>query len=92
MTNRMSSASIKMARSRALRRQQRCCALCGLPLVNKPGRQNSATLDHIIPSSIGGPNRDWNFQALCLPCNEAKSDNIVIEWDQGEDHGRAEIS
>lgn len=41
--------------------------------INKDGQQILMTRDHIIPSAYGGPNRPWNFQTMCLPCNEKRA-------------------
>jgi len=42
------------------------CACCGFPL------GNDFHLDHIVPSALGGPNRDSNIQLLRRKCNMSK--------------------
>ena len=36
-------------------------------------------IDHVIPTSKGGPNDDTNLQLLCGHCNKIKSDNTMEE-------------
>lgn len=31
--------------------------------------QNSATVEHLIPRSLGGPTQAWNLAAACYRCN-----------------------
>lgn len=43
------------------------CHYCGKKL-----RSGQATVDHVIPSSKGGPNCASNFVLACEPCNTSK--------------------
>lgn len=36
------------------------------------GEEILMTRDHVMPSSLGGPNELYNSQTLCMPCNCAK--------------------
>ena len=36
--------------------------------------------DHIIPTSKGGPNDEWNRVAACDRCNRFKGDRNPWEW------------
>lgn len=57
-----------------LRESQRYrCAICGAAFDGKVAE----TLDHIIPWRLGGdPPEGSNWQILCKPCNDGKSDLI----------------
>lgn len=50
------------------------------------------TIDHKIPVSKGGSNRDENLQTMCSPCNHQKADTMgavnQIRW-PSEDELRA---
>lgn len=48
-------------------RQGNKCAACQEPL-----NPNLVELDHIKPSSKGGPDGMWNREVLCIECNRAK--------------------
>ena len=37
------------------------------------------TIDHVVPWSKGGPNRQANYQLLCPPCNKLKADGTHAE-------------
>lgn len=52
------------ALKKLLKRQGGQCALCGQLVA-----RNNANLDHIIPTSQGGPDRFWNLQATHKRCN-----------------------
>ena len=39
-------------------------------------RMDAEEWDHIFPHSWGGPNEDWNFQALCKLHNRMKSSSL----------------
>ncbi len=56
-----------------------------------------ATLDHIVPTTRGGSDRDDNVVPSCMPCNSSKNDRIwPDEWVPGIDNAtfifRAEIT
>ncbi len=69
-----------------LRRQDDCCAQCGVPfgvVVTKPyyGRLvGPFELDHVVPIALGGPDVLANLEALCVPCHKlkTKSDHASI--------------
>lgn len=49
------------------------CQYCGTSVT-----KNSATLDHVIPTSLGGRHTWENCTTSCSPCNSKKSDNTEI--------------
>lgn len=53
-----------LMRRRKTKSQRGICPLCGRSLV-----WWKATLDHIIPRSKGGPDAEWNLQAVHNKCN-----------------------
>jgi 5-methylcytosine-specific restriction endonuclease McrA len=55
-------------RKRVFNRDGNKCLQCG--------RTWGLTLDHIIPRSRGGTNRQNNLQTLCHPCNQRKADTL----------------
>ena len=65
-------------RQRLFEAQEARCAACQVkwPLRGFYGLH----LDHIQPLSRGGSNHDDNIQLLCQPCNTAKSDRTMEEF------------
>lgn len=55
-------------RTRVLDRDAWTCQYCGARLFTN----EEATIDHIIPVSLGGSNEDSNLRAACQPCNTTK--------------------
>lgn len=54
-------------------RQNGRCSACGIPLTGGV----EETLDHILPWRLGGdPEGATNWQLMCRPCNEGKSDLV----------------
>lgn len=54
--------------NKILERDGAKCKLCG--------RQDTLTIDHIIPLSKGGSNNQKNLQILCEGCNKKKGKKI----------------
>lgn len=50
----------------------RPCAICGIKLTRQ-----EATVDHIIPRSLGGLNTADNYQITCKPCNDRKGNGSL---------------
>lgn len=59
----------------ALRDCSHRCAYCGTRL-----DVDTATLDHVYPSSKGGPNLSGNLVAACGTCNRMKGDLLPAEF------------
>jgi 5-methylcytosine-specific restriction endonuclease McrA len=61
------------------------CQLCGLKVLMKGKRcrktrrlhPRTASLDHIIPMSKGGPHTELNVQCACLACNVRKNARMI---------------
>lgn len=43
--------------------------------IDAEGDEVLMTKDHIVPTSLGGPNHISNYQPMCEPCNIEKADN-----------------
>ena len=50
------------------------CSWCEQPL---PSDLSSVQIDHIIPRAHGGPDEDWNLQAMHWDCNLSKFDQVT---------------
>jgi 5-methylcytosine-specific restriction endonuclease McrA len=63
-----------------LERDRWRCRLCGQPIDRSlPGRHPlSASVDHIVPISQGGPHTEENMQAAHLCCNSAKGPHLAV--------------
>ncbi len=67
-----STPSRDMVRKFQLIRRQNCqCLYCGETL----GSPSQIELDHIVPRSGGGSNRQANLAAVCTSCNQQKGKN-----------------
>lgn len=60
----------KAKRQRIYERDGYRCVRCGLTEVSY------LSIDHIVPVSQGGTNKDINLQTLCKTCNVAKGDRL----------------
>ena len=65
---RYSSGRIRSIRAKSDDR----CWYCGIVLT-----QTTITIDHVVPSKLGGPNTVENMVACCMACNAAKGQNSV---------------
>jgi 5-methylcytosine-specific restriction endonuclease McrA len=59
----------KTKRKRIYDRDGNCCLKCG--------SGEYITIDHILPLSKGGTNRNSNLQTLCKKCNMEKGDKMI---------------
>lgn len=53
------------------------CCYCGKPLT-----RNSATLDHYLPRTAGGPSTVYNLLLCCKVCNKEKGSETPDDWQQ----------
>lgn len=73
----------KTKRKRILERDNYTCQVCGTK-VNDEGNyhENNSyyNLDHIIPLSKGGTNKDSNLRITCRKCNCSKKNNQIKDF------------
>lgn len=70
------------ARIRVFRRDGFSCRYCG----RKPP-QVKLVLDHIVPASRGGADREDNFATACTECNSGKSASAIAPPSPGTSGG-----
>jgi len=57
------------------------CTYCLCELVTRQGKKpNTATLDHVIPHALGGPNSADNLVTCCARCNTLRQDKTIREF------------
>lgn len=62
------------------------CQLCGVAIdYNSSDQDNSFSLDHIWPQSLGGTSDEWNLRVACRLCN-SKRKNFVEASDTHYEH------
>lgn len=54
------------------------CCFCGIVMVEYPNQKNSATIEHVIPSSKGGTNSPKNYAISCNHCNNKRG---TLDWE-----------
>lgn len=54
------------------------CACCHISIAG------GNHMDHVIPLALDGPNKDWNMQLLCPPCNLSKGAKHPIDFMQSK--------
>ncbi len=52
------------------------CLYCGRGIENEV----MLTLDHVIPSELGGTHDHWNLITACLSCNSSKKDMSLSQF------------
>ena len=72
MVRRHSRKNISFSKKNILRRDNYTCQYCG-------NREQTLTVDHIIPKSRGGSTTRSNVVVACKPCNLSKGNQTVIE-------------
>lgn len=65
-------AKISVKRAKIYERDGWKCVYCG--------SEYKLTIDHMIPVSIGGTNRNENLQTCCISCNNAKANLSLDEF------------
>ena len=65
------------------KRDGKRCWLCGEKMDFHGPRTSAraATLDHVIPRSLGGPNADTNLRLAHRSCNNRRGDDLTeADW------------
>lgn len=56
------------------------CVYCHDTMILEIGEKRTATIDHVIPRSKGGPNTQDNVVAACSECNEKKGRKLPLNF------------
>ena len=67
----------KLAKAQMFAKSNKCC-WCGCEMTMTQKLPNSATLEHVIPLSIGGLDNRNNMKLACRACNETRG-NVMVE-------------
>jgi 5-methylcytosine-specific restriction endonuclease McrA len=67
--------TIRFSKQNVFLRDGYVCQYCGDSTLNK----RSATLDHVLPVSLGGKTTFENSVCACAPCNANKGNNKKIK-------------
>lgn len=70
----------KKLRARIFRRDNYTCKGCGKQFDHSDWKGKGLTIDHVIPVSKGGSNRDHNLQTMCSDCNHKKGSEIEPQY------------
>lgn len=79
--NTQTKSNKKTKREKIADRYQWRCYWCGCGLRRELGYQNSATIEHLVPKSQGGPDRIWNLAAACRRCNHTRGTMPINEFE-----------
>lgn len=64
-------------RERLCERQNWRCCYCGIRMqLEVHFQRDSATLEHVVPRSLGGPDDEGNIVMACYPCNHERADKF----------------
>ena len=85
----MSSNWITKKRRYIIYERDNCqCAYCGSTVIpgknSREGKEQLATLDHIIPRNAGGSNKTDNLVTACVSCNSSRKDTPLFEYLKGD--------
>lgn len=71
----MSKWRKRMIRRLSEAQNHRCC-YCGVSMVLEDHMHpRGATIEHVIPRSMGGTRGWWNLAAACLDCNQKRGNS-----------------
>ncbi len=75
---------MKHSRSHKIRslfnEQSGYCAYCETEMTLELGYDKTATVDHVIAQSLGGPKKHFNEVAACNKCNNQKGNMPIADW------------
>lgn len=74
-----SSVLVRAIREMLFMAQGGCCAYCGDRMLAVNHSDDSATLEHIIPLSVGGTWEISNLVAVHQRCNYERNDQTIIK-------------
>lgn len=60
--------------------QSGACAYCHEDMTLRLGEPKTATIDHVIPRSMGGKKQEFNEVAACSDCNRLKSNRPLAHF------------
>jgi 5-methylcytosine-specific restriction endonuclease McrA len=80
---------IRKNRRYAIYERDNCtCAYCGITVIpgksSLLGKEQLATLDHIVPRNAGGNNKSDNLITSCVSCNSSRKDTPLFEYLKGD--------
>jgi hypothetical protein len=82
--------ALKAAYENGLRR----CPCCNVQLVWKANldsiQKNLATVDHMVPRSIGGPDSSDNMFVMCRKCNEDRGNACFVTFVTSRGYSKTE--
>lgn len=61
----------------------RRCRYCNCQLVYNPGQKNTATVEHLVPQSVGGTDALVNLIIVCTTCNHKRGNARLTQWAKG---------
>lgn len=70
-----------------LRRSGGKCEYCGKQCNRIDKHPDSATIDHVVPTTGGGSDNMSNLKLACHACNQSKGDSYVDEWKEERGFG-----
>lgn len=67
---------IARLRARVAAEQNHRCCYCGVRTTQEQGHDHSATLEHVVPVSLGGADTYANVVLACFGCNQARGSRM----------------
>ena len=67
-------------RTRLSEAQNHRCCWCGMHMTELQGREHSATIEHVVPISVGGKDDPENYAVACNKCNRRRGNTPADEF------------